>query len=71
MNKYDSDTCRAEIVMYTIDDLQRIFGIGRTKAYQLASSSGFPAIKLNKKILVPQKQLMDWINKNCGKKYKY
>ena len=38
------------VQMYTVDDIQNIFMIGRTKAYQLMSSSGFPAIKLNKNL---------------------
>lgn len=60
-----------EIVLYNINDIQRIFGIGRTKAYQLVSSSGFPSIKLNKKIVVPKPQLLEWIGKNCGKTFHY
>lgn len=59
------------VEMYTIDDLQRILGIGRSKAYQLASSRGFPAIKLNKKILIPKRQFSQWVNKHCGKTFNY
>ena len=60
-----------EPVLYNIDDIQRIFHIGRTKAYQLLSSSGFPTIKLNKKMLVEKSKLEDWIAKNSGKSYVY
>ena len=60
-----------EIVMYAIDDIQRIFGIGRSKAYKLLSSSGFPTIRLNKKMLVEKSKLEDWIAKNSGKVYRY
>ena len=59
------------IQMYTVDDIQNIFMIGRTKAYQLMSSSGFPAIKLNRKFLVEKSKLEEWISKNSGKKYIY
>ena len=58
-------------VMYTVDDIQRIFSIGRTKAYQLMCSSGFPAIRLNKKLLVSKEKLEEWIRKNSGKTYNY
>ena len=58
-------------VLYNVDDVQRIFKIGRSKAYQLLSSSGFPAIKLNKKLLVEKNKLEDWIAKNSGKTYIY
>ena len=59
------------IQMYTVDDIQNIFMIGRTKAYQLMSSSGFPAIKLNKKLLVEKNKLEEWITKNSGRTYNY
>lgn len=58
-----------EIVLYTVGDIQRIFKIGRNKAYRLLSSDGFPAIKLNKKLLVEKRKLEDWISKNSGKAY--
>lgn len=58
-------------VMYDVNDIQCIFKIGRSKAYQLLSSSGFPAIKLNKKLLVEKGKLEDWISKNSGKTYVY
>lgn len=58
-------------VLYTVSDIQRIFKIGRSKAYQLLSSSGFPTIRLNKKLLVEKNKLEDWISKNSGKTYIY
>ena len=58
-------------ILYTVDDIQQIFKIGRSKAYQLLSSSGFPTIKLNKKLLVEKSKLEDWIAKNSGKTYIY
>lgn len=58
-------------VLYNVDDIQHIFNIGRSKAYQLLSSSGFPAIKLNKKLLVEKGKLEEWIAKNSGKTYVY
>lgn len=58
-------------VLYDVDDIRSIFKIGRSKAYQLLSSSGFPAIKLNKKLLVERDKLEDWISKNSGKTYLY
>lgn len=60
-----------EIVLYDISDIQRIFKIGRTKAYQLVSANGFPSIKLNRKVYVPKDKLEVWINRNCGKTFIY
>ena len=60
-----------EPVLYTVDDIQRIFKIGRNKAYELLSSDGFPSLKLNKKIYVSKDRLEDWIAKHSGKTYNY
>lgn len=59
------------IVMYNIKDIERIFCLSRTKAYQLVNSSGFPTLRLNNRILIPSDKLNTWINKQCGKTYKY
>ena len=60
-----------DIILYTVNDIQSIFGIGRTKAYMLMSSDGFPSIRLNKKLLVEKGKLAKWIDKNSGKTYIY
>ena len=62
---------KQDIVLYTIDDIQRIFKIGRTKAYQLMCSSGFPSFKLNRTMYVYKKKLEEWIVKNSGKTHRY
>lgn len=59
------------IILYTVDDIQAIFKIGRSKAYQLMSSSGFPSMRLNKKLLVEKSKLEDWVSKQSGKTYIY
>ena len=41
-------------VLYTVDDIQRIFKLGKNKAYELLRSDGFPSIKLNKRFYVSQ-----------------
>ena len=60
-----------EMVLYSIEDIQRIFNIGRTKAYQLASMRGFPSIRLNRKIYIPKEKLETWVLKNTGKSLNY
>ena len=62
----DEEDNDKEIILYTIEDIQRIFQIGRTKAYALVASAGFPKIRINKKTLVPKKQLIEWIDRNIG-----
>ena len=58
-----------EIILYTVSDIQRIFKIGRNKAYQLMSSSGFPSITINNRIYVTQENLKKWLDTYTGRKY--
>lgn len=58
-------------VLYTVEDIQRIFQIGKSKAYSLMRSDGFPSIRLNKKLYVSQSELNNWINTQSGKLYRY
>ena len=61
----------ADIVLYNVVDIQNIFKIGRTQAYRLMNTMGFPAIKLNNRLYVPREKLRDWINKYTGKRFTY
>lgn len=60
-----------EMILYTVEDIQKIFRIGRSKAYQLLSMRGFPAIRLNRKVYVPKEKLEEWVGKNAGKQLYY
>lgn len=60
-----------EIVLYNVDDIQRIFGIGRNRAYQLLSLKSFPSFKLNKRLLVEKSKLEEWIARNSGRSVIY
>jgi len=65
------DKAEEDLILYTIEDIQRIFKIGRTKAYQLMCSASFPMFKLNRTMYVSKDELVKWIAKNKGKTYKY
>ena len=58
-------------VLYTVDDVQRIFKLGKNKAYELLRSDGFPSIKLNKRFYVSQHELCKWIAAQKGRTYRY
>lgn len=60
-----------EITLYNIDDIRRIFSMGRTAAYRLMTSDGFPAFRLNRKLYVTRDNLTRWIQNNRGKTYIY
>lgn len=67
MNNIDKN----DIILYTIEDIQNIFKLGRTKAYELMSSDGFPSFKLNSRIYIEKDKLHEWINKRAGKEYHF
>ena len=60
-----------EIILYTVEDIKKMFNIGQTSAYALVNSPGFPSIKINRKILVPKNELEKWLKTYCGKSYYY
>ncbi len=61
----------SKTVLYTVDDIQKIFKLGRTKAYQLMISEGFPSIRLNRRLYVQKEKLDAWISQNSGKQFLY
>lgn len=50
-----------DALTYKIEELPAVLKIGRDKAYQLANSPGFPAIRLGKRILVSKIALEKWL----------
>lgn len=59
------------IVLYTPKDIQKMFQLSRTNTYQLINSPGFPSVRLNKKILIPKKDLEKWLEKQSNHEYNY
>lgn len=53
-----------EKLMLSVNELGKYLGIGRTLAYQLSRSEGFPVLKIGKRVLVPVEGLKDWVSKN-------
>lgn len=51
---------------YSVEDIQKIFGIGRKKAIELMNLEGFPMIKLGRIYRVDSVELEHWIEKNRG-----
>ncbi len=55
---------------YTINDLKEVLPIGTTNIYNLVHSPGFPAIFVNRKIVVPVDKFNEWVSSSTGKKIK-
>ena len=45
----------------SLNELQEILGIGRTKAYDLVTSGDLPAIRIGRIIRINKQDLTDWI----------
>ena len=48
-------------ITLTADQLAQALAISRAGAYQLMHSKGFPIIKIGKRMVVPKKQLLEWM----------
>ena len=55
--------------LLTVKDVQYILNVGRTTAYQLMRSSGFPTLRINNRLLVSQEALEKWIQTYSGRQY--
>ncbi len=51
---------------YTVTEMARALGIGRNKAYDLANQQGFPAVRLDGRIIIPADALARWLNEQAG-----
>lgn len=50
-----------EKIAFSIDEFAKFVGIGRNKAHEIVHSSGFPAVKLGRRIIIPVIQLQEWL----------
>ena len=47
----------------SVPEMEKQMGISRPKAYELANSKGFPAIRVGKRIVIPYAAFADWLQK--------
>jgi excisionase family DNA binding protein len=45
----------------SLNQLQEILGIGRTKAYDLVTSGDLPAVRIGRIIRINKRDLTDWL----------
>ena len=48
---------------YCVADIQRLLGIGRSTAYSLIASDGFPHITVGNRIIIPVNRFNEWMDK--------
>ena len=51
-----------EVGVYRVEDIQKILGIGKNKAYDLMKSGQFPVIKIGNMRLVSWEIFREWMN---------
>ena len=56
-----------DIILYRVSDIQKIFGCGRKKAYEIMHIKGFPSFRLDGILYVEDGALRNWISKSAFK----
>ena len=51
-----------EKIVYSVEEMGKVLGIGKNKAYELCSRSDFPAVRITpRRIVVPVDGLKTWL----------
>ena len=53
-------------VVLSMAELAAVMGIGRSKAYELAHQSGFPMVRLGRRVVIPVEALKAWLEKQAN-----
>ena len=53
---------------YTVEDIQRLLGIGRNNAYKLVNDKNFPAIYVGNRIIIPTDLFQKWVNQQAAQR---
>lgn len=55
-----------ERLTFTVKDISQVFGVSLITAYKLATSQGFPSIRIGKRIVIPRDAFQRWLDSSCG-----
>jgi excisionase family DNA binding protein len=50
---------------YSVEDVQRLLGVGRNSAYKLVAEKDFPAIYVGNRIVIPADLFGEWVNRQA------
>lgn len=50
----------------SVAGMAKLLNISLSKAYQLIHSTGFPALRLGRRVIIPVDGLMHWVKENLG-----
>ena len=51
----------------SVEEAADMLGVGRSIAYQLSRSDGFPTVRIGRRVLVPLAELRAWLAERAGK----
>lgn len=53
---------REKKIIYTVQELKELLGIGINQCYDLVNSGEFPVKHIGKKMVIPVEPFMKWLN---------
>ena len=63
MSKFANQHTSEEKLVYSVEELQRLLGLGRNNTYELVNSGVFPVVRVNNRILIPKEPFLQWLHK--------
>lgn len=58
-------------IVYSVQEVADLLGIGLSAAYNLAKSEGFPCIKIGKRKVVPIEAFHQWVKEQTAQREEY
>lgn len=52
--------------MLTVREVQALTRLSRTKVYALTNQPGFPVVRIDRRLLVPKRGLLEWLAKHAN-----
>lgn len=66
-----TNATKYDIIVYTVNDIQNILSLGKTRTYELMRSDGFPSFRLNSRLYVTKENFEKWLSKYTNKTFRY
>lgn len=54
-------------LMLNAESVGNALGISRASAYELLKKEGFPALRIDGRVVVPRDKFIEWVEQNTGK----
>lgn len=57
-----------EKMLMTVEEMRKVTGFSRPMAYKILNREDFPKIRIGRRVMIPVKQLEQWIEEQSMKK---